>query len=314
MTVTDEGGLTATDTFVLTVGTPNIAPTITDIVDQSVETGLSTGDIAFTIDDTETALAALIVTATSSDQVLVPDANITLGGTDGNRTISIMPVAGQTGSATITVSVTDEGGLTVSDTFVLTVTAANTPPTISDIVDQSIAVSTATAALTFTIADTQTPLATLTVTATSSDQTLVPDGNIVLGGTDGNRTVMVTPAAGQSGTAMITVSVTDEGGLTATDTFVLTVGGANTSPAISDIADQSAQSGQSTGDIAFTITDGETASNSLVVTATSSDQTLLPDANITLGGTDGNRTIAMTSVAGQTGTQRLRSRSQTRAG
>lgn len=302
VTVTDEGGLTATDTFLLTVGNPNSPPSISDIDNQTVESGLSTGDIAFTIDDQQTALATLAVTASSSDQTLVPDANIILGGTDGNRTIAITPTAGQTGMAIITVTVTDEGGLSATDTFVLTVTPANTPPTISDIVDQSVAIDTPTATLTFSISDMDTAASALVVTATSSVQTLVPDANIVLGGTDNNRTIVATPAAGQTGTATITVTVTDAGGLTATDTFLLTVGGANTSPTISDIADQTVETGESTADIAFTIGDAESALNTLQVTAVSSNQTLLPDSNITLGGADGNRTIALTPATGQTGT------------
>ena len=44
---------------------------------------------------------------------------------------------GQTGSATITVTVSD-GTNTASDTFVLTVNAVNTPPTITGIADQTI--------------------------------------------------------------------------------------------------------------------------------------------------------------------------------
>src|SRR6185295_9988115 len=52
--------------------------------------------------------------------------------------------------------------------------------------------------------------------------TLVPLGNLVLGGSGANRTVTVTPAAGQSGTATITVTVSD-GTLSASNSFVVTV-------------------------------------------------------------------------------------------
>jgi len=51
----------------------------------------------------------------------VPNANIALGGSGANRNITLTPVAGQTGSATITVTVQDQGGKTASDTFLLTV-------------------------------------------------------------------------------------------------------------------------------------------------------------------------------------------------
>lgn len=45
----------------------------------------------------------------------------------------------------------------------------------------------------------------------------------MLGGSGGTRTLTITPAANQSGTATITVRVTDPGGLFAEDTFLLTV-------------------------------------------------------------------------------------------
>ena len=65
----------------------------------------------------------------------------------------------------------------------------------------------------------------LTVTVSSSNPTLVPIANVVVGGTGVNRTVTVTPVASQVGTATITLTVGD-GVSTASDTFVVTVGAA----------------------------------------------------------------------------------------
>jgi len=62
----------------------------------------------------------------------------------------------------------------------------------------------------------------LTVTASSSNPALVPNANIVMGGTGTSRTVTVTPVANQTGTATITVTGGD-GTSTASDTFVVTV-------------------------------------------------------------------------------------------
>ena len=72
------------------------------------------------------------------------------------------------------------------------------------------------------INDAETP-GSLTIRAWSSNQTLVPDASIVAGGSGTSRTVTVTPAAGQTGQASISVSATDGGGLSATDSFVLVV-------------------------------------------------------------------------------------------
>ena len=70
----------------------------------------------------------------SNNTTLVPNANIVLGGSGANRTVTVTPAANQTGSATITITVSD-GTNSASDSFVLTV---NTPPTISDIPNQTI--------------------------------------------------------------------------------------------------------------------------------------------------------------------------------
>ena len=116
----------------------------------------------------------------------------------------------------------------------LTVTTASTTgaaPSISDIPNQSTTVSTATSAVPFTVNDTDTPVASLTLSGASSNPTLVPTSNIMFGGSGGNRTVTVSPAANQTGTATITVSVSD-GTSSASDTFVLTVNAVNPAPTV----------------------------------------------------------------------------------
>jgi hypothetical protein len=59
------------------------------------------------------------------------------------------------------------------------------------------------------VADEETPAGSLTLSASSSNPALVPSGGIVFGGSGGNRTVKVTPAANRSGSATITVVVSD---------------------------------------------------------------------------------------------------------
>ena len=61
----------------------------------------------------------------------------------------------------------------------------------------------------FTVGDAETAAGSLTVSGSSSNPTLVPNANIVFGGSGANRTVTVTPAANQNGTATITVTVSD---------------------------------------------------------------------------------------------------------
>ncbi len=108
-------------------------------------------------------------------------------------------------------------------------TYANTPPTITSLVNQTTSGVTPTTAQNFTVGDTETAAASLTVTATSSNTTLIPNSNIVLGGSGANRNVVVTAASGQTGTATITLTVNDGTGRTATSTFTVTVNDPNCS-------------------------------------------------------------------------------------
>jgi formylglycine-generating enzyme required for sulfatase activity len=101
----------------------------------------------------------------------------------------------------------------------------NSAPTISDIAAQTITEGNNTGALAFTVGDAQSAAGSLTLSGSSSNTTLVPNANIVFGGSGANRTVTVTPASSQTGTATITVTVSD-GSLTASDTFLLTVNSA----------------------------------------------------------------------------------------
>src|SRR5882762_6503803 len=137
--------------------------------------------------------------------------------------------------------------------------APNTPPTISAIANQTTNEDTVTGAIPFTVGDAETPLGSLTVSGGSSNPGLVPTGNIAFGGSGASRTVTITPAANQSGSATITVTVSD-GQLTASTTFQVTVTAVNDAPTITTIANQTTTSGTAVGPLSFTVGDVETAS------------------------------------------------------
>src|SRR5206468_2228201 len=139
------------DTFVLTVNSVNDNPTISDITDKSTSEDTASGPHNFIIGDVETAAASLTVSGSSSNTTLVPNANITFGGSGANRTVTVTPAANQVRKSAVYGTSTDADGGTSNDTFVLTVNSVNDNPTISDITDKSTSEDTASGAHNFSL-------------------------------------------------------------------------------------------------------------------------------------------------------------------
>ena len=101
--------------------------------------------------------------------------------------MTVTPAANQYGTSPITVTVTDGNGGSASEPFLVTVTSSNDLPTISAIADQTIPEDTSTGPLSFTVSDVETPAASLQLSATSSNLTLVPLNRLVFGGSGSTR-------------------------------------------------------------------------------------------------------------------------------
>ena len=97
---------------------------------------------------------------------------------------------------------------TTSNSFEIALSAA--AQQISAIADQNIPPGGTSGAVNFNFGNLGAASgASLQVLASSTNQTLIPNGNLVLGGSGTNRTITITPAAGQTGSSLITISVTD---------------------------------------------------------------------------------------------------------
>jgi hypothetical protein len=204
--------------------TLNTLPNITVIQNAGVQTVALSGISSGSTNQGQT----LVVTATSSNTGLIPTPTVSYTSPSTTGSISFTPVSGGFGTSTITVTV-NNGGLSnniISRAFTVTVDAV---PTISPVANLTIAYNTTTPVIPFTIADADTSVTNLVVTAHSSNQLLVADAGIVLGGTGANRNVTITPLANQVGVAGITLSVSD-GFATNSTSFQLTVQGRPTAP------------------------------------------------------------------------------------
>ncbi|MBK7999042.1 MAG: hypothetical protein IPK15_10095 [Verrucomicrobia bacterium] len=281
----------------------NAPPSISGIANQSTPENTSTAPIAFTVGDPETNAVDLTVTGSSSNQDVIPNANIVFGGSESNRTVTLTPAPNQSGVATITVTVSD-GTASSSTSFPITVGTFNSPPSISSIANQSTVQNTSTPAIGFVVDDAQTNADSLDLDGNSSNTTLVPTSNIAFGGAGTNRTVTITPAPGETGTATFTVFVND-GQLTNSTSFILTVSTVNTPPTITAISGQTIAQDSVLGPIGFTVGDAETAASAIVLTKASSNPDLIPPANIILGGSAENRTVTITPASGQSGTSTI---------
>lgn len=204
-----------------------------------------------------------------------------------------------------TYTVEDLHGGTSTATVTVEVSGVSDEPTmISTIGDQSIRVSTQTGQLPFTIRDDVTPSDSLTVTASSTMPSLLPNGNIALSGNGDNRFVQLTPVPGEIGTTNVMITVTDPDGNDTSTSFTLTVS-ANLLPTISAITDRTIQVGESTGAINFTVGDEFTAAGNLSLTVASSNLSVIPAGSIVLGGGEATRTISVMSPGTEVGSSTI---------
>ncbi|MEZ4526249.1 MAG: hypothetical protein R2941_10050 [Desulfobacterales bacterium] len=266
------------------------ATTVSDIPNQIINMNTAASPTYYTADFTvcdPSSSAALTVSAVSSNTALVPAANITINGNAvpythtlngsfcDNLTITVIPAQDQVGTADITVTVT--GTTAATDTFTLTVTGS---PIISDIPAVTKRIGSGAETVNFTVTDPDTAIADVTVSPVSGNTALVPASGLALVNTGGNNFALtITPASGISGQATITVSASDGASPTVYKSFVFSV---TAPPVIANVTDPVTTNEDAAVTVYFKVTDADTLAANLAVSASSSDQILLPDANIAL--------------------------------
>ncbi|MEK0451938.1 MAG: hypothetical protein RL088_4206 [Verrucomicrobiota bacterium] len=196
----------------------NTPPTISGVANQSVPQGGATGALAFTVGDGELNTAILSVTASSSNTTVVPAANVVLGGSGTARTVAVTAAAGQIGTSTITLSVTD-GVFTTSTSFVL---SAGSPATVSP---TTIAPSVPTNTDTVTVTAAVTPSGGATVSSVQLGYSTGTSTNTVFA-----ETMAAAAANPWTGTGAVypwTITNTGAGGMTVKQTVAANHGAGN---------------------------------------------------------------------------------------
>jgi hypothetical protein len=148
---------------------------------------------------------------------------------DSDGTFEYTPDSSFTGEDTFRYGVSDPEAAVDSATVTISVVPPNTPPTITEIDDQTIPEDSTTGPLSFTIGDEETDPSDLSVQATSTTQSLIPDDSISLDGTGENREVVVTPVPNGNGDATVTITVSD-GRASTQQEFQVTVQAVNSAP------------------------------------------------------------------------------------
>ena len=226
---------TANNAAAVTVSV-NAFPIISSIAAVTTNEDRVIGPVPFTISDAETPASSLTLTRQSSNTNLVPLANIVFGGSGSNRTATLTPATNQSGTATITLTVSD-GLASASVSFGATFNAVNDAPVLSSISNFTV-IEGNTLTFTNAVTDVESPPQTLTFSLTGAPT------NAAVNPTNGVFTWVTTEADGP-GTNLISVIVTDNGSpsLSATQSFTVFVLETNTAPVLASLADRTVHAG-----------------------------------------------------------------------
>ncbi len=234
-------------------------------------------------------------TVSSSNPDLVPNANVSVTGTGTNRVITVNPAFNRTGTVTITLTATNNAGLTATTSFPVTVFQPQTAPSVGAIANaatqRNVPVS-----LMFTVNDAD--VNTLRFSFTSSNPSVFPAQNIMVSGTGTMRIVTLIPSPNAVGSAFITMTVTNSAGLSTNTSFTVTVVPPPAPPTLSAIINLTTEQNRPVT-MQFVVSDEDIPS--LQLRANSNNQALLPDFNLQFGGFGASRSITITPGLNQLG-------------
>jgi VCBS repeat-containing protein len=143
---------------------------------------------------------------------------------DADGSFTYTPAADFNGSDSFTYRASDGTLASNLATVTLTVSAVNDAPTVTVAAGGTCGSNDHSGTVNLAVADVEDQAAGLTLSIASSNAVLVPSGNVVFGGSGAARTMTVNALDGRSGTAILTVTVSD-GQDSGTVQVTVTVGG-----------------------------------------------------------------------------------------
>jgi len=221
----ENGASSVEDNFSINIMVSNTEPTVLAAIDDlsiDEDADNTTIDLTSVFSDAEQAASELTFSVESNSNTGLAD--VSVNNTSDELTLSLF--ADSSGSAIITIRATDSGGLTVDNSFNVTVNPVNDVPTIStpiaDVTVDENAPNTVID-LSTSFSDVETTSGDLTYTVESNDNTTLVAASI-----DGS-TLTLDYQTNQFGVASITVRASD-GELFADETFIVTVIEVNNAP------------------------------------------------------------------------------------
>ena len=273
--------------------------------------GISAG-----IDETDQSIT---ITASSNNTAVIPNPTVTYTSPESIGTLTFTPVTDAFGDAVITINVADDGGTAngsvdnIDVTFTVSI-AGNLPPSIDVISDIESRVNQVLSVDLTGIDAGGAETQNITITATSSNQAVVANEDIVVNYTSPNATgtLDITPVVNASGESIIEVTVADDGGTAnngknSTTTFFSITVAPNGQPVINEIADVNLFDNSEEQVINLNgIGDGDGGVDQTVtITASSSNPLLIPSPGVTYTSPDATGTLSINPVADQIGTSTI---------
>jgi hypothetical protein len=247
----------------------------------------------------------LTVTAVSSNPALIPNPTVNYASANSTGTLTFTPASNVSGTSTITVTVNNGQTLnnTISRTFTVKVNAVNQAPTLNAlgnlIINKNAGLQTVN--LSGISSGAASENQTLTVTAVSSNPSLIPTPAVNYTSANSTGTLTFTPASNATGTSTITLSVNDGGKSNniVTRTFAVQVTAVNQQPTLNALGNLTLNQNAGPQGVNLSgISSGAASENqTLTVTAVSSNPALISTPSISYSSPNTVGFLAFTPVS-----------------